>query len=300
MPDYGQDLAFGYFPVPNASDWPELLQTARLADELGLDLVGIQDHPYQVRYLDTWTLLTAIAAQTSRIRLFPDVANLPLRPPAVLAKAAASLDIISGGRFELGIGAGGFWKPIQAMGGPNRTPGEARRALEEAIQVIRLMWSDERSARFDGEFYQLRGARPGPPPAHPISIWVGAYGPRMLNLIGRLADGWVPSYPYASLEMLPEMNARIDEAAAGAGREPADIRRIYNLSGTITSDESRGFLEGPIDQWIENLTGLAVEHGMDSFILWSKEDPEAQIHHFAEQIAPAVRENVARHRTRTA
>lgn len=297
MPDYGQDIEFGYFPIPNASDWPELLRIARLADELGLDLAGIQDHPYQVRYLDTWTLLTAIAAQTSRIRLFPDVANLPLRPPAVLAKAAATLDIISDGRFELGIGAGGFWKPIQAMGGPNRTPGESVSALEEAIQIIRLMWSDERSARFDGEFYSLSGARPGPPPAHPIGIWVGAYGPRMLNLIGRLADGWVPSYPYASLEQLPEMNARIDEAAAGAGRNPSDIRRIYNLGGTITNGESSGFLEGPIDQWVDDLTGLAIEHGMDSFILWSNDDPETQIRQFAEQIAPAVRENVARHRS---
>ena len=88
----------------------------RAADEGGIDLVGIQDHPYQWRYVDTWTLIAWLAARTERIRFFPDVANLPLRPPAVLAKAAASLDVLSGGRVELGLGAGAFWEAIGADG----------------------------------------------------------------------------------------------------------------------------------------------------------------------------------------
>ena len=90
---------------------------ARVADEAGLDLVGIQDHPYQRRFLDTWALMAFVLAQTSRISVFPDVANLPLRPPRMMAKAAASLDVLSGGRFELGLGAGAFWDGIEAMGG---------------------------------------------------------------------------------------------------------------------------------------------------------------------------------------
>src|SRR5690348_11334891 len=176
MADYGRHLSFGYFLIPNAVEYPRLVELAQLVDDLGLELIGIQDHPYQRRFLDTWTLLTAIAVQTKRVRLFPDVASLPLRPPAVLAKAAASLDLISGGRVELGLGAGAFWEAIAALGGPTRTPREALTAMEEAIHVIRLMWSDQRSARFDGQFYSLHGVHPGPAPNHSIGIWLGAYG----------------------------------------------------------------------------------------------------------------------------
>src|SRR2546428_13673804 len=106
MTDYGRPLQFGYFCTPDASNYPELLRLARLVDDLGLDLIGNQDHPYQRRFFDTRTLLTAIATQTEPVRVFPDVANLPLRPPAVLAKAAPTLDLISNGHFELGLGAG--------------------------------------------------------------------------------------------------------------------------------------------------------------------------------------------------
>src|SRR6185369_1540264 len=139
-PDYGRPIEFGFFLVPNADEYPQLIEQAELADRLGLDYIGVQDHPYQQRYLDTFTLLPVLAARTSRIGLFPDVANLPLRQPAVLAKAAASLDLMSGGRFELGLGAGAFWDAIWALGGPRRAPGEAVEALQDAIEVIRLMW----------------------------------------------------------------------------------------------------------------------------------------------------------------
>src|SRR5438128_722726 len=196
MTDYGRPLAFGFFLNPNAAEYSGLIQTAQLVDDLGLDLIGIQDHPYQSTFLDTWTLLVAVATQTERVRVFPDVANLPLRPPAVLAKAAASLDLISGGRVELGLGAGGLWDAIEAMGGPRREPRDAVAALEEAIAVIRLMWSGQRSVRVEGRFYSLHGIHPGPAPAQPIGIWIGATGPRMLDLIGRLADGWIPSSSY--------------------------------------------------------------------------------------------------------
>ena len=237
MPDYGRPLQFGYFLIPDATDVEATLAGAEVAEELGLDLLGIQDHPYQRRFLETWTLLSAVGARTRRIRLFPDVANLPLRLPAVLAKAAASLDLITGGRVELALGAGGFWDAIVAIGGPRRSPGESVEALEEAIQVIRLMWSEESSGRFPGRYYQLTGVRPGPRPAHPIGIWVGAYKPRMLRLIGRLADGWVPSLGYLSLDDFTGLNATIDGAAKGAGRDPASIRRILNVGEGMTADQ---------------------------------------------------------------
>src|SRR5213082_228751 len=215
------------------------MQNAVLADELGFDLVGIQDHPYQRRFYDTWTLLTAVAMRTERIAVFPDVANVPLRPPAMLAKAAATLDILSGGRLELGLGAGGFWDGIKAYDGPVRTPGESVSALEEAIQVIRLLWSGQHGIRFEVKSYKLAGAHSGPLPAHAIEIWLGAYRPRMLSLTGRLADGWIPSYGYLKPDRLPEAQARVDDAAASRGRDPASVRRAYNF----------GALDGPVEGW---------------------------------------------------
>src|SRR3954469_24153731 len=201
-------VEFGIFPVPNAADADVLLERVTAAEQAGLDLVGIQDHPYQRRFLDTWSLIPFLAARTSRIRFFPDVANLPLRPPAVLAKAAATIDLLSQGRFELGLGAGAFWEGIGAMGGPQRTPRESVDALEEAIQIIRLMWSGERTIDFEGEHYTVRGLHPGPQPAHDIGIWLGAYGPRMMRVVGRLADGWIPSLPRMPLEEVPPNRGR--------------------------------------------------------------------------------------------
>ncbi len=109
-------VLFGYFAVPEVAAYQRILEHARLADDLGLDLVGIQDHPYQPRFLDALTLLTAIAVQTTRLRVLPDVVNLQMRRPAMLAKWAASLDVMTGGRVELGLGAGGFAKAVAAMG----------------------------------------------------------------------------------------------------------------------------------------------------------------------------------------
>ena len=295
MGDYGRELEFGASvePLADPPDWAARI--AKTADRTGLDLVGIQDHPYQRRFLDTWTLISTLVPVTERVRFFPDVANLPLRPPAMLAKAAASLDVLSGGRIEMGLGAGAFWDAVEAMDGPRRSPGEAVRSVEEAIKVMRLFWSEERSVRFDGEFYSLRGMRTGPHPVHSIGIWVGAYGPRMLDLIGRLADGWVPSLGYASPEKLPEMQQRIDAGAAEAGREPQDIRRAYNIAGRIDPGGD-GLLDGPVSKWVEELTRFSLELGMDTFIYWPSEDHVRQIEVFANEVVPAVRKAVARER----
>jgi alkanesulfonate monooxygenase SsuD/methylene tetrahydromethanopterin reductase-like flavin-dependent oxidoreductase (luciferase family) len=292
MSDYGRELEFGASVAPLADPPDFVKRVVVAADRAGLDLVGIQDHPYQRRFLDTWTLISTLVPVTEQVRFFPDVASLPLRPPALLAKAAASLDVLSGGRVEVGLGAGAFWEAIEAMGGPRRSPGEAVRAVEEAIQVMRLVWSGERSVRFDGEIYSLKGLKPGPRPAHEIGIWVGAGGPRMLGLIGRLADGWVPSMGWATPDRLPEMHGRIDEGAARAGRDPGEVQRVYNLSGTIGA-EGDGLLEGPASRWVEQLSRFALEFGMDTFIYWPSEDHVRQVELFAGEVVPAVREAVA-------
>lgn len=285
-------IKFGYFLIPNA-DAP-LLSLAQEAERLGLDYIAVQDHPYQRRFVDTWTLLSMIAARTSRIGLFPDVANLPLRPPAVMAKAAASIDVLSGGRFDLGLGAGAFWDAIEAYGGLRRNPGDALEALAEAIEVIRKVWSGERNLRFEGKHYRLRGAQSGPVPAHPIGIWLGVTGPRALKLTGQVADGWVPSFR-GDLNKITNMTKRLDDAATDAGRDPASIRRILNVNGEITAGESTGILQGPVDQWVDELTNLSVTYGFDTFIFWGEGD--GQLQRFAEEVAPAVRAQVAIERT---
>jgi alkanesulfonate monooxygenase SsuD/methylene tetrahydromethanopterin reductase-like flavin-dependent oxidoreductase (luciferase family) len=295
--DAGLPVRFGWFLVPEAADPPALVEEARLAERSGFDLIGIQDHPYQRRYLDTFSLLAALATATERVGLFPDVASLPLRHPAMLAKAAASIDLLSGGRFELGLGAGTFWDAVAAMGGPRRAPGEAVEALEEAIALVRLLWSDQRSVRFAGQHYQVAGVKPGPAPAHRVELWLGAYGPRMLELTGRLGDGWVPSSGYMPPERLPAAQARIDDAAAAAGRDPASVRRLYNISGRI-GPGGGGFLDGPPGQWVEQLLPLVVETGMDTFVVWPSESPASQLQVFAAEVAPALREAVAAHRGR--
>ncbi|KIH97210.1 N5,N10-methylene tetrahydromethanopterin reductase [Streptomonospora alba] len=297
MPDYGNPIRFGVFPSPEASGLDETLAMADAAERGGLDLIGIQDHPYQRRHLDAWALMATVLARTERVGVFPDVANLPLRQPAVMAKTAASLDVISGGRFELGLGAGAFWQAISAMGGPSRTPPEAAGALEEAVEVVKLMWSDRSSVCYDGDHYRLSGVKPGPQPVHDMGVWLGVGGKRMLAAVGRLADGWVPSSAYFPPEKLPAMSERIDAAARDAGRDPARIRRIYNVMGTVDGS-GEGALQGPPHAWVEELSRIAVENGMDTFVFAPEEGGVVQVERFAAEVAPAVREEVARRRGR--
>jgi alkanesulfonate monooxygenase SsuD/methylene tetrahydromethanopterin reductase-like flavin-dependent oxidoreductase (luciferase family) len=293
-------IEFGISLVPATENLDRIRELTRAADEAGLDLVGIQDHPYQRRFLDTWSLIPTLMADTKRITFFTDVANLPLRPPAVMAKAAASLDVLSGGRFELGLGAGGYPDVIAGFGGPRRTPGESVEALDEAIDVIRLLWSEERSVSFEGKYYRLDGARPGPRPAHPIGIWVGAFKPRMLRLVGRKADGWLPSLGVLSRDEMRAGNQQIDAAAEKAGRDPVAIRRILNVQGLIgdgsapsRSDLPVGYLageplSGPADWWVETFAGFVAD-GFDTLVFWPVDETSDQVERLAADVVPHLR-----------
>ncbi len=261
-------VEFGAFVVP-ADD---VVQQVEAVERAGLDLVGIQDHPYQRRFFDTLSLLAYLAARTERVRLFPAVANLPLRHPAMLAKEAATIDALSGGRFELGLGAGAFWEGIEAFGGPRRSGPESVDALEEAIAILRACW-DEGGATFEGEHYRVRGLKFGPPPAHRVGIWLGAYGPRMMRVVGRLADGWFPSLPRLPLDEVPGRMRLIDEAAERAGRDPRSIRRIANLG-----DELSG-----VPDAVE-VVGSLREMGFDGFLV-----SPAHVERFAAEVAPSFR-----------
>ncbi|WP_351237409.1 LLM class flavin-dependent oxidoreductase [Streptomyces sp. NPDC002133] len=296
MPDYGHDLLFGTFITPSAEDPERVVALGELTEAAGLDLATFQDHPYNPGFLDTWTLLSWIASRTERLRVSADVLNLPLRPPTVLARAAASLDLLSDGRFELGLGAGAMWDGIEGMGGRRLTAGQAVDALREAIDVLRGLWdtSTHTPLQRDGEYYPVPGTGRGPAPSHDIGIWLGAYKPRMLALTGSAADGWLPTWEYLRSPDRVTANRLIDEAAAAAGRDPRQIRRLLNLFQVDFSPSGRGFLQGPPDQWVEQLLPLVLDEGFSAFIVGR--DDHRLIQTFGQEVAPALREAVARER----
>jgi alkanesulfonate monooxygenase SsuD/methylene tetrahydromethanopterin reductase-like flavin-dependent oxidoreductase (luciferase family)/FAD/FMN-containing dehydrogenase len=286
--DYGHPLEFGTFVTPVNNPPQAAVARAQLSEQLGFDLVTFQDHPYHPGFHDTWTLLTWVAAQTTTITLAGNVLNVPMSPAPVLARAAASLDLLAHGRLALGLGAGSFWDAMSAMGVTRRTPAEAVAQLAEAIDVIREIWraDDREQLRHEGEYYQLKGAKRGPAPAHEVPIWLGAYKPRMLRLVGAEADGWLPSLANLGSGDLERGNKTIDESARAAGRDPREIRRLLNISG----DPGR-----TAEQWVDLLVPLALEDGIGTFILGSDDPPE--LRRFATEVIPAVRAAVALART---
>jgi alkanesulfonate monooxygenase SsuD/methylene tetrahydromethanopterin reductase-like flavin-dependent oxidoreductase (luciferase family) len=282
MTDYGHELVFG--ALLEASQGADVVDLALVMEAAGLDLATLPDHPYWPERLDTMMLLANMAARTSRIRLATNVSNLPLRPPVTLARQAATLDRLSGGRFELGLGTGAqpLWEHIIADGGPALSAGESVDALEEAIHIIRGLWIPGQNVSFDGRHYRIPGAPSGLGAANPIRIWFGAYQPRMLRLTGRLADAWIPSSPALGPTRLAAANAIIDSAAVEAGRSPAAIRRLYNVE--------------PDDFGPERLAELAVNDGISGFLLYRLGSPDV-LRRFGEEVAPAVRELVAKVRS---
>jgi Luciferase-like monooxygenase len=153
------------------------------------------------------------------------------------------------------------------------------------------VWSVERNLRFEGKHYYLRGAHSGPVPGHPIGIWLGVYGPRALRLAGQKADGWVPSFR-GDPKALADMAARVKDGPVDAGRDPASIRRILNVNGQNATGASEGMLHGPVDQWVDELTDLAVSFCFDTFVLWA--EGEDQLARFSEDVVPAVRHVTAK------
>ena len=284
---------FGISVTPTAVDHAAIVAQVATAERAGLDLVGIQDHPYQRRFLDTFALIADLAARTERISFFPDVASLPMRGPTMIAKAAASIDVMSGGRFELGIGAGAFWDAVAGMGGPRRSVGESFDVLEEALPVIRAALDAERSVRATGTHVAV-SYPPGPPPAHRVEIWIGAYGPRGMRLIGQHADGWVPSMGRRRPDQLRDAAARMDEAAAVAGRDPRRIRRVLNIGGSVTDGErGEGVVSGPVELWAETLVGWATDLGANAFVFWPPDTGTDQVERYAGEVVPAVRAALA-------
>lgn len=284
-------LTFGVSITPTMD--PQQVRLAAHADALALDVLAVQDHPYQPGHLEMWTFLAHLAARTSRISLMPDVADLSLRPPAMLAKSATTLDALTGGRLELAVGAGSIPEAIASMGGPQRTPAQSVEATAEALRVLRLGLDAAGTSRFAGKHFQTGGYQPGPAPAHPIGLWVGAQRPRLLRVVGELADGWVsPLNIYVPPEAVPAAQADIDRAALAVGRDPAAIRRIYNVIGTIDG-HGRSGLNGSAAQWANVLADWGQRLGFDTFVFWPVDNPLDQLTRFAEDVVPRVRQLTA-------
>jgi hypothetical protein len=182
------------------------------------------------------------------------------------------------------------------MGGPGLIKGDSIEAFEEAVQIIHTFWSGTRALHFEGKYYTVKGAHPGPRPAHSIGIWLGSYGLRSLGVLGRLADGWLPSSSYAPPDRLPEMQKRIDDSALEAGRQPREIRRLYNVMGLITNGPVQDVFTCPVEYWVDELTRLVVEVGMDTFMYWPADDRMRQIELFAAEVIPDVKDQVAKAR----
>lgn len=290
-------LQFGVFLDPRAADIGRLRDYVQEVEAAGFDYVSIQDHPYVPDFLDTFALIGTLIGQTSRLRFMPNVANLPLRPAPMLAKTSATLDLLSGGRFELGLGAGRSWDQIAGLGGPRRTPGEAVAAVSEAIDVLHAMWLPGRRASLPGEHYLL-AALTGPAPAHRIGIWLGSIGPKMLDLAGGKADGWIA--PLATgYEAKPAAQDRIDAAARAAGRDPASIRRVIQIVGTVTSTPGTASRprSGPGGQpirtspdiWAKIIAEFVTEERFDTVNLLPEQPTSDQLRLFATEVIPLAR-----------
>lgn len=294
-------LRFGVFLTPSADAIPQLRAQVTAAESSGFDYVSIQDHPYAADLLDTIPLLGTLLGETERITVMPNVANLPLRPPAMLAKAASTLDLLSGGRFELGLGGGRNWPQIVGLGGPAWSPREVIAAVDEAIGILGALWTQDRTVRRDGEIFHIH-AQPGPAPAHRIGIWLGAIGPRMLDLLGRRADGWIA--PLANgFESKPAAQDRIDRAAVAAGRKPTDVRRVIQLVGSVTSrpQTTQRPRSGPNGRpifttpamWARMIAEFVGEQRFDTVNIVPYPDSVEQVSLFGSEVIPAARAAVA-------
>jgi alkanesulfonate monooxygenase SsuD/methylene tetrahydromethanopterin reductase-like flavin-dependent oxidoreductase (luciferase family) len=285
------DLIFGVGVPTSAAPGDDPAGLAQEAERLSYDFVSAADHPCGSNPgYETTTMLTWIAARTSRIKVASRVLAVPFRRPAMVAKLAASLDLLSGGRFILGLGGGYSDQEIAALGGPVPSPAEKIGGLAEAIQIIRGAWTQSGFTQ-DGRHYSVRGLEMEPKPALPIPVWLGTFGPRALAVTGRLADGWIPSLGYMPVEEIPAMRHRIDAAAEAAGRRPDQIRSILNLSIRIDPDArpQPDAVTGSANQVMSQLQDL-VGLGFTGFnFMTSGPDRIANMQRIAEDVLPILR-----------
>jgi probable F420-dependent oxidoreductase len=265
---------------------------ARLAEEVGFDFVSASDHLHGASpTVEPWTLLSWIAAETSRVKVATRVLAVPYRHPAVTAKMAESLDRLSGGRLILGLGGGWSDEEFGAFGLDVPTPRQKVDGLEEAITIIRGLWTD-RGFTHQGQRYRTEGAELEPKPQHSIPIWLGTYGPRALDLTGRLADGWIPTLELAPPDEVRTMRDRVLTAAREAGRDPEEITCVYNLDVRVDegAEQEPSVVVGPPDAVVERLRELAAIGFSALSFLPAGPDQQEQIERLGREILPFLRE----------
>jgi F420-dependent oxidoreductase-like protein len=319
------------YPDKRPVDLNATIGYARRAEELGFDSVWVSDHFFldlskyggsSTRHgsLEALTTLAATAMETERVRLGTLVLCEAFRHPPVLAKMAATLDIVSGGRLDLGIGAGWYEAEYAAFG--FRFPPVAERIarLREAVDVVGGMLSNERFS-YIGEYYRVEDAPNDPPPVQRPRppVWVGGKGgPKIMRIIAEAADGWNTVWRWTP-EAYWERIRELDRACERAGRDPATVRRSLGLYTVVGSDdrdlarrwartvetapiEASGFVREEMARdalvgtaadciaRIKEFEALGVEHLICSFGLvpFSLTDPE-QMELFAREVLPAVR-----------
>ena len=265
---------------------------AARAETAGFDFVSTNDHPGSEQpCFEVWTLLSWIATSTRRIAVMPRVLAVPLRLPAMVAKQAESFDRLSNGRLILGLGAGSSDEELTGYGVRQLSPREKVDGLGETASIIRRLWNEpsvtegDRSGRRDGAHLE-------PKPSHRIPIWFGTFGPRALELTGRLADGWIPSLGYAPLERLGAMRLRVLDAAERAGRDRTDIRCVLNLEVHVADRDRgpRGDVSGPPEEVVECLSEF-VDSGFSGFnFVADGERTAEQIDRLGYEVLPLARQ----------
>ena len=282
---------FGLNVSTSAAPGADPVADARRAEELGFDFVSASDHLHgESPTFEPWTMLSWIAARTSRIRVATRVLAVPYRNPPVVAKMAETLDRLSGGRLILGLGGGYSDEEFSAFGLGVRQPREKIEGLEEAIRIVRGLWS-EPSFTFEGRLYRTDGAQMEPKPDRRIPIWLGTYGHRALGVTGRLADGWIPSLGFAPPERVKVMRERVLAAARQAGREPEEITCAYNVEIRVDehADAPPSVVSGPPDAVVERLLGF-LRLGFTA-MNFMPEGPgqDEQAERLAREVIPALR-----------
>jgi alkanesulfonate monooxygenase SsuD/methylene tetrahydromethanopterin reductase-like flavin-dependent oxidoreductase (luciferase family) len=298
-----REVVFGFGAPSDIDDGPELLRMAQQADRDRLDIFSVSDHPYLGGRLDAYASVGFILGGTQHIAGFVNVTNLPTRPAPMLARTVTSLSALSGGRIVLGMGAGGRWDRIADMGVPRLSPGEAVDAFEEAIVLVKKLSGGGPAVTYRGRYYQVDQIEPAAVAAP--AVWTGSVGPKSLAATGRVADGWIPGHAADWRSERYRMSRPvIDEAAAAVGRDPREIRTVFNLPGRITDhplaatrDRDGRWIGGSADQWVEELTAAVLEHDASGFMLFSPSGgttDAVSLGRWASEIVPAVREAITK------
>jgi len=312
-----ETIQFGVTPVQTGVDFNHIRDVALKCEELGYDSLWLNDHfftstyfyplpPSSAPYYESWVTLSALAALTKKIRLGTLCTNVSFRNPALLAKMAACLDVISEGRLELALGAGWFEEEHAAYGIPFPPISERAEKLKETIQILRLLWSEEK-ASFHGKHYTIQDAYSSPKPVQkprPL-IGIGARGSRvMLPIVAEWADHWNVQTPMTPRQYERKIQT-LERYCKKIGRDPKTIRRSL-WAGTIIGENEKDFdcaveelkprhpsylqsrIAGTPGKCIETIKNY-VEMGVTTFIFYFTINELKSLTVFARDVMPAFK-----------